>query len=116
MAQLAMCRPFDERNLHHDFGSHPVCTNARQSFGPRERRVWDLELVQPSTKLQQQFRVEARADFAGEDEIIPIKVAYQQRAETDTAALRIRESADDEFLSGLALHLQPMRRAAVLVW
>src|SRR5262245_1610898 len=115
MTQLAVCGPLDKRNLHDDFGSHPVCANARQSFGLRERRVWDLELVQPNTKLQQQFCVEARADFAGEDEIIPIEVAYEQRAETDAAALRIRESADDEFLSGLALHLQPMRRAVVLV-
>src|SRR5215467_10944735 len=115
MAQLAVCGPLDERNLHDDFGSHPVCANARQSFGFREWRVWDLELVQPSTKRQQQFRVEAGADFAGEDEIILIEVAYEQRAETDAAALRICESANDEFLSGLALHLQPMRRAAVLV-
>jgi hypothetical protein len=115
MAQLAMCRPLDERNLHHDFGSHPVCANARQSFGLRKGRLWDLELVQPSTKLQQQFRVEAGADFAREDEIIPIEVAYEQRAETDPAALWIRESANDKFLSGLALHLQTVRRAAMLV-
>src|SRR5262245_37165638 len=115
MAQLAMCRPLDERNLHDDFGSHPVCANARESFALREWGVRDFEVVQPSTKFQQQFRVEARADFTGEDEIIPIEVAYEQRAETDAAALRIRESADDEFLSSLALHLQPMRRAAVLV-
>ena len=46
---------------------------------------------------------------------VPIEVSHQQRAETDAAALRIRESANDEFLRRLALHLQPVRRAAVLV-
>src|SRR4030095_739582 len=115
MPQLAVRGPLDERNLHDDFGSHPVCTNARQSFGFRERRVRDLEPVQPRTKLQQQFRVEAGADFASEDEIISIEIAHEQRSEAYAAALRIRESAHDEFLSILALHLQPMRRATVLV-
>jgi hypothetical protein len=42
-------------------------------------------------------------------------VADQQRAEPDPRALRIGEAADDEVLGRLALHLEPMRRSAVLV-
>src|SRR5262249_14438350 len=115
MAELAVRCPLDECNLHNDLGRHPMGAKAWQSFGFSEWRFWDLELVEPRTKLQQQLRVEAGADFAGEDEIIPIEVSHEQCAETDAAALRIRESSNDEFLCGLALHLQPVRRAAVLV-
>src|SRR5215510_11898310 len=116
MAQLAVRGPLDECNLDDDFGQDPMCTNAWQSFSFRERRFRDLELVQPRTKLQQQPGVEAGADFAGKDEIVTIEVPHEQRTKTDAAALRIRESANDEFLSSLALHLQPMRRATVFVW
>src|SRR6266571_8328478 len=115
MAQLSMHGPFDEGSLHDDFRQHPMCTKARQPFGFRERRFRDLELVEPRTQVQQQLRVEAGADFAGKDEIIPIEIPHEQRAETDTAAPWIRESANDELLRSLALHLQPVRRAAVLV-
>ena len=42
-------------------------------------------------------------------------VADEQRAEADARALRIGEAADDELLRRLALHLQPVLRAAMLV-
>ena len=81
----------------------------------RERRLRDLERVEPRAQVEQQLRVEAGADLAGEDEVVAVEVADEQRAEADAAALRIGEAADDELLRRLALHLQPVRRAAVLV-
>src|SRR2546427_3048250 len=89
-----------------------MCADAWQPFGFRERRFRDLDLVQPCTQVQQKLRVEAGADFSGKDEIISIEVPYEKRSEADAAALRIRESANDELLRRLALHLQPVRRAA----
>ena len=75
----------------------------------------DLERVEPRAQLEQQLRVEAGADLAGEDEVVAVVVADEQRAEADARALRIGEAADDELLRRLALHLQPVRRAAMLV-
>src|ERR1051326_6105587 len=102
MAQLAVHGPLNEGNLHHDFGLRPMRMNPWQPLGFRERRSRDLELVQPRTQVQKQLRVEAGADFTGKHKIIPLEVAYEQRAETDAAAPRICESADDEFLTGFA--------------
>ena len=81
----------------------------------RERRRGDLERVEPRAQVEQQLRVEARADLAGEHEVVALEVADEQRAQADARALRIGEAADDELLARLALHLQPVRRAAVLV-
>ena len=115
MAQLAVHRPLDERDLHDDLGPHPVRAQARQPDGLGERRLRDLERVQPRAQIEQQLRVEAGADLAGEDEVVPLEVADEQRAQADARALRIGEPADHELLRRLALHLQPVRRAAVLV-
>src|SRR2546428_223587 len=114
MAQLTVHSPFDEGYLHNNFGQDPMCANTWQPFRFREGRLRDFEFVQPRAQVQQELRVETGADFAGKDEIIPIEVPHEQRAETDAAALRIRESADDKLLRSLALHLQPVRRAAML--
>jgi hypothetical protein len=53
--------------------------------------------LQPSTQLEQHLGVEAGSDFSREDEFVAIEVADQQSAETEAAALRIGESADDDF-------------------
>ena len=66
-------------------------------------------------QIQQEPGVEAGADFSGKDEIAAFVVADEQRAKADARALRIGEPADDEFLRHLALHLQPVFRAAMLV-
>ena len=44
-----------------------------------------------------------------------VVVADEQRAQADACALRIGEPADDELLRRLALHLQPVLRAPMLV-
>ena len=115
MAQLAVHGPLDECDLHDDLGPHPVRAQARQSRGLRERRLRDLESVEPGTQVEQQLGVEAGADLAGKDEVVAVEVADKQRAETDAAALRIGEAADNKLLRGLALHLEPVRRPPVLV-
>ncbi len=38
------------------------------------------------------------ADLAGEDEVVALEVADEQRAESDARALRVGEAADDEVL------------------
>ena len=43
----------------------------------------DLDRVETLAQIEQQPRVEAGADLAGEDEVVAFVVADQQRAETD---------------------------------
>ena len=75
----------------------------------------DLERVQAGAELEQQLGVETGADLAREHEVVALEVADQQRAEPDALSLRIGEAAHDQLLRGLALHLQPVRRAPLLV-
>ena len=74
-----------------------------------------LEHVELPPKVEQQLRVEAGADLAGEDEVLAVEVAHEQRAEADARSLRVGKPADDKLLRRLALHLEPVARAAVLV-
>src|SRR5262245_54668714 len=115
MAELAVHRPFDEADLHDDLGPDPVRAQARQAGPFRERRRRELDRVEPGAQIEQEPGVEAGPDFSGEDEIVALEVADEQRAQADAAALWISEAADDQLLRRLALHLQPVRRSAVLV-
>src|SRR5262245_3412266 len=109
MAQLAVDGPLDEGDLHHDLGTHPVRAQARQPGRFRERRLRDLDAIEPRAQIEQQLRVEARADFAGEHEIVWLalrlalrapralsrgEIPDEQRTEPDARALRIGEAAD----------------------
>ena len=85
-----------KRDLHDDLRPHPVRAQARQALGLRERRLRDLERVEPRAQVEQQRRVEAGADLPGEARSRPVEVADEQRAEADARALRIGEAADDE--------------------
>ena len=71
--------------------------------------------VEPRSQIQQELCVEAGADLPGKHEIAAFVVADEQRAQADARALRIGEPAHDELLRRLALHLQPVLRAAMLV-
>ena len=71
--------------------------------------------IELRAQVEQQLGVEAGADLAGKDEVVALEVADEQRTETDARALRIGEAADDQLLARLALHLEPVRRAAMLV-
>src|SRR6188508_1651373 len=93
----------------------PVSPDTRQARRLGEGRLRDLERIQPGAELQQQLRVETRADLAGKHEVVLIVMSNQQGTETLPSALRIGESSDDELLRRLAFHLQPVGRAAVLV-
>ena len=84
MAQLAVHRPLDEGDLHDDLGPHPVRAQARQADAPCVNGGFgDLERVEPRAQVEQQLGVEARADLAGEDEVVAFEVADEQRAEAD---------------------------------
>ena len=92
------------------------CARRRGSPLPCVNGVFGISSVSSrARRSRSSLRIETRADLAGEDEVVAIEIADEQRAQADAAALRIGESADDEFLRRLALHLQPVRRAAVLV-
>src|SRR5215468_4706789 len=57
----------------------------------------------------QRLPVEAGADLAGVGELVTgIVVAEQQGAEPGAGPPRVGEAADDEFLAGFALELQPV--------
>src|SRR5215467_733508 len=114
MAQLAMHGPLDEPDLNDDLRTHPVSL-AGKAFRFRERRLVDGDGVEPLSQVEQELCVEARADLAGEDEVAIMVIPDEKRAETHARALRIGESADDELLCGLDLHLQPVLRAAMLI-
>src|SRR2546429_4943413 len=115
MTKLAVNRPFDEGDLHDDLGLHPMRAQPRQPGPSREGRPGDLDRVEPRAQLQQQLRVESGANLPREYEIVVLEISDEQRAEADPLALGIGEAADHELLRRLALHLQPVRRAAVLV-
>src|SRR5262245_51933255 len=107
MPKLAVDGPFDERHLNDEIRSDPMSMEARQTFGPRERRRRNLDCVEPGAKRQEQLRIESRTELARKDEVVAIEIADEQRAEADASALRIGESADDQLLRRLALHLEP---------
>ena len=64
--------PFDEAGVDDDLRAHPVRAQARQSLGLGERRLRNLERVQPLTQLQQQRGVEASADLPGKAEVVAV--------------------------------------------
>src|SRR5207248_10939946 len=101
-------------HLHDELGTNPVRA-ARQSAALRERRLRDLGAIEARAQLAQEPGVEPGAHLAGEDEVVAGEVADQERPQSDAAALGVGEAADDKLLRRLALHLQPVGRAAVLV-
>ena len=109
MPELPVPGPLDERDLYDDLGAHPVRAQARQPDAFGERRLRDLEPVQPRAELQEHLRIEAGADPPGEDEVVACEMTDEQRAEADPRALWIREAADDQLPLLFALHLQPVR-------
>src|SRR5439155_5580075 len=115
MPQLAVHGPLDEGDLHDDLRARPMRAQAGQPLRARERRRRDLDPIEPRAQIEQQLRVEAGADLAGEHEIVLLEIPDEQRAEADASALRIGEAADDELLRRLAFHLQPVRRTPMLV-
>ncbi len=87
----------------------------RQADGFRERRFGNLQRIQTRAKVQQHLRVEASADLAREHQVAAVEVADEQSTEPDPLALRVSETADDQLLARLAFHLEPVRRASMLV-
>src|SRR4030095_5440143 len=114
--QFAVAGPLGEGDLNDDRRLDPVRPQTRQADRLRERRRVERDRVEPGAQVEEQFRVEARADLAREDEVVSLEEADQQCAEPNAASLRIGEAADHELLARLALHLQPVRRPPVLVW
>src|SRR4051794_31379583 len=116
MAQLAMHRPLDEGDLDDDVWLYPVGAQPGQAGSLREGSRVHLERVQPGAQFEQQLRIESGPDLAGEGEIVAVVIADHQRTQADASPLRIREAADHELLRELALHLQPVPGASMLVW
>ena len=70
-------------DLHDDLGPHPVRTQSRKALRLRERRLVDLDRIEPRAKIEQQPRVEAGANLPREHEVVALEVADEQRAEAD---------------------------------
>src|SRR4051812_17856274 len=94
--QLAVYRPLDEADLHDQFRTYPVRTQARQPRRLREGRRRQLDRVEPRAQIEEQPGVEAGADLSRKEELVVVVVADEQRAQTGTRSSRIREAADDE--------------------
>src|SRR3982750_855470 len=110
MAELSVYGPFDESHGDDDFWTHPVRAQPRQPARLRERRFRNLDCVEAAPQIEQQLRVEAGANLTCECELSIVVVAHQQRPQPNAGSLRIGESADDEVVFELALHLQPALR------
>ena len=59
MAKLAMPGPLDEACFDDDLRADPVRAQARQSLGPGERCLRDLESVQPRAQIEQELTAAA---------------------------------------------------------
>ena len=102
--------PFAEAHLGDQARPHPVHAGSRQAAAV-ERRPVLLQAGQPAMQAVQGLPAEAGADLAGVDELMTrVVVAKQQGAEAGAGSSRIGEAADDEFLAGFALELQPVPR------
>jgi hypothetical protein len=115
MTKLVMHRPFSERDLYDDLGTDPVRAKARQAGRLGEWGLVGLDAIQFRPQFAEQPGVEAGADLPSEHEVAAFEVPHEQCTETDSRPLRIGKAAHDEFLARLTLHLQPVRRTAVLV-
>src|SRR5580704_11262088 len=108
VAQLPVGRPFAEAHLGDQAGLDPVHTGPRQ-LAAVERGTILLQAGQRRMQAVQRSLAEAGADLSGVDELAGgVVVAQQQRAEPGAAPARVGEAADDEFLAGFALELQPV--------
>ena len=116
MTKLAVRGPFDEGDLHDDLGTRPVNPQARQAFGFRERRRRNLEAIQSIAEVEQQLRVESRCRSCR-------RRRNRRRRNSRRAARPVRRvlpcgsvnPPTTSSCASLALHLQPVRRAPLLV-
>jgi hypothetical protein len=108
MSNLAVVGPLGEGDLGDELRLHPVRVFAKPpGRRRRERALCRFELVQRRSELARAFCREAGPDLAGEDQIVAVVVADEQRADSYARPLRIREAADDELLPANTLGLQP---------
>src|SRR5215468_3174801 len=70
VAQLAVRRPLDERDLNDDFRPNPVRADARHAFSLCKRRVRDFEFVETRAKIDQHSGVKTRADLSSKGKIV----------------------------------------------
>src|SRR5262245_25076517 len=115
MTQFAVAGPLDKPDLDHDLWFYPVRAQPWQANGFGKRWFRNLELVQLGAQFEQQFGIESGTELSCENEITVFVITDQQRAETYTLTLRIRETAHQESFRQLALHFEPLLRAPVFV-
>src|SRR6186997_19130 len=100
MAKLVVAGPLDKRRLDDDRRLHPVRAQFRQARRDGKWRLGDFDRIEALAKIEQEFRVEARANLSGEHQVVAVVIANEQRPESDARALRIGEAADNELLRG----------------
>ncbi len=116
MTQFAVPGPFDERHLDAELGTDPMRTQTRQADRFRERRRGDLEPIEPGAHVDQLFVVVSRCRPCR-------RTADHRRCRwpTSSAPRPTRAPCGSvkppirNVVRELALHLQPVRRAAVFV-
>ena len=115
MAKLAVPGPFDEAYLT-TISGRTQCARRRGSPLALVNGVFGISRASSRARRSSSSLVSKPVPiFPAKHEVVPVEVPDQQRAETHALALRIGEAADDEVVRLLALHLQPVLRAAMLV-
>ena len=106
--------PLREADLAYQPRLHPVMTGpARAAF--RERRRLARERLEHLRDALERGCVEPRAGLRDVHEPRALIQAHVERAELGAGALRLGVAADHEFLTAVALDLDPVRRAAARV-
>src|SRR5215216_5303026 len=98
MTKLPVHGPFDKPNLHLDLRLYPVCSHTRQTNRTRERWFLDLECVELRAQIQQQLRVESSPNLSSKNQIVIFEITNEQRAQTNSLALRIRKPTHEKIL------------------
>ena len=116
VAQLAVHGPLDERDLHDDLRPHPVRARRGRPVARVNGDCRDLDGVEAGAQIEQQLACRSRCR--------PCRRTRSRRRRSSRRAARRGRRAlpcgsvkppTTSSCAGLALHLQPVRRAAVLV-
>src|SRR5215470_309830 len=110
MTDPSIARPFGKAHLGDESRLDPVMS-APAWRAARERRGRTRDRPELGADRLERALVESGAHLGDVDELGPVVQSQMQGTEVRPRALRHRVAADDEFLTELALDLQPVARA-----
>src|SRR6185503_8381101 len=69
VTKLVVVGPLDEADLDDYLWLDPMGAQAREADGFGERRLFDFDLIELASQVEEQVSIKAGADLAGEDEV-----------------------------------------------